>query len=164
MWQTWKLNPELADMQQFPHKFCRINSHSKQDDIHGALSKTINIRNVNQNKKLVWRSRFPLNEDPIVVYKPRNAGTVFQNTVFLTKIADCIGKHTSDKINDMSSMKVNLQIEFLQEQVLFEWGLGIWNNSSKHQFFMFGVCHLGSGDERKFETKYFKKYFYIKQL
>ena len=85
MWQTWKLNPELADMQHFPHKFCRSNSHSKQDDIHGAPSKTINIRNVNQNKKLVWRSRSSLNEDPIVVYKPSNAGTVFQNTVFSHK-------------------------------------------------------------------------------
>ena len=39
-----------------------------------------------------------------------------------------------------------------------EWGLGIWNNSSKHQLFMFGVCHLSSGDEWKFETNYFQKY------
>ena len=38
-----------------------------------------------------------------------------------------------------------------------EWGLGIWNNSTKHQFFMFGVCHLSSGDEWKFETNYFQK-------
>ena len=59
-----------------------------QDDVHGAPSKTNNIRNVNQNKKLVRRSRFSLNEDPVVVYKPSNARTVFQNTVFLTKIAD----------------------------------------------------------------------------
>ena len=44
----------------------------------------------------------------------------FKTPFFLTKIADSIGKHTPDKINDMSSMKVNLQIELLQEQVLFE--------------------------------------------
>ena len=29
---------------------------------------------------------------------------------------------------------------------------------------MFGVCHLGSGDEWKFETNYFKKKLDIKQL
>ena len=37
-----------------------------------------------------------------------------------------------------------------------EWGLGIWNNSIEHQFFMFGVCHLSSGDTWKFET-FFQK-------
>ena len=37
-------------------------------------------------------------------------------------------------------------------------GLEIWSNSSKRQFFMFGVCHLSSGDAWKFETNCFQKY------
>ena len=83
VWQTWNLKPELADMQQFPYRFCRSNSRcwqkaSKQvQHIFSRWRKRGTFKNKQYQEhktqqKRVRRSRFSLNPDPVLVYTPKN--------------------------------------------------------------------------------------------
>ena len=95
---------------------------------------------------------------PVLVYKPKNARTGFQNTAFLTDTCRLNWK-TRIKLNQWHEFdkndRVNLQIELLQEQILIiRVGVGDLKQFHQAPFFMFGVGHSSSGDALTFETGY----------
>ena len=163
--RTWTPK-QKTDMQQFPHRFCRSNSRSWQKASKQQQNNFSRWRTRSTFKNKQYQERKTQQKTCSVFPKCRSRFGIQAKTR-----TNCFSKHrfshkncrlnwkTHIKLNQWHEFdKVHLQIELLQEQVLFEWGLGIWNNSIKHQVFMFGVGCSSSGDAWKFETYYFTKY------
>ena len=131
MCQTWKLNPELVDMQQFPHKFCRSNSHGKQDDIHGVPSKTDNIRDQGrktQRKTCLMKQVFPRWRSGFRIQDKQRT--------------DCFSKHRFSHKNCRLNWKTHVRLN--------QWHEFDESKSSNWIFAGTSLIRIGVGDLKQF--------------